>query len=462
MGYFEQVCQICAIAFNVGRIRKEGMDMTSTLQVEQPPLDSAKPKGAPTSYARQIPGPMKLSHSSQKAWNIPGPKRNTSPGQIAQVPSGKQTDCAGEMEHCISTQCLAAKLPGWQPERDDEEFETEARFCFLTGISKKSVYEWDVSSLKPRRHGIDETAILNNSQADKGLGEKSAMPMHPKCFELFKLVSQQRLGKVDIDGLWRLREEQGEFGDRFENFPHSSDVDVVDEQWYNCEPGTEYLAANSVDVPFLDGLIQSCIPETTDVGEVVFDAPERSESGHDAFSPLSPEICQMLMGYLSRRDVANLRCVSGSFIQLPQTYFRQLIKTEMPWMWELAALRGVDWYSLWCKLSVADGGAGLDENERKWLKDVPRLQYGKLHEELVAEGKPMSNPGQSGFNEEWRQRHSAMKRAADAEIKAGYDAGMWPARSNHVLLGLRNRRRIWEDLEEIMRRIAALLPDDLA
>ena len=36
--------------------------------------------------------------------------------------------------------------------------------------------------------------------------ETAAMPMHPKCFELFKRVSQQKLGKVDIDGLWRLRE----------------------------------------------------------------------------------------------------------------------------------------------------------------------------------------------------------------------------------------------------------------
>jgi len=32
------------------------------------------------------------------------------------------------------------------------------------------------------------------------------MPMHPKCFELFKRVSQRRLDKIDIDGLWRLRE----------------------------------------------------------------------------------------------------------------------------------------------------------------------------------------------------------------------------------------------------------------
>ena len=30
--------------------------------------------------------------------------------------------------------------------------------------------------------------------------------MHPKCFEMFKKLSTARFGKIDIDGLWMLRE----------------------------------------------------------------------------------------------------------------------------------------------------------------------------------------------------------------------------------------------------------------
>ena len=44
----------------------------------------------------------------------------------------------------------------------------------------------------------------NLKQADAE--EKCAFPMHPRCFEMFKKLSIQRRGKVDIDGLWKLRD----------------------------------------------------------------------------------------------------------------------------------------------------------------------------------------------------------------------------------------------------------------
>ena len=37
-------------------------------------------------------------------------------------------------------------------------------------------------------------------------GEGGDMPFHPQCFELFKRVSDLRLGKVDLDGLWMWRQ----------------------------------------------------------------------------------------------------------------------------------------------------------------------------------------------------------------------------------------------------------------
>jgi len=35
------------------------------------------------------------------------------------------------------------------------------------------------------------------------------MPFHPACFEIFKRVCLKKLGYVDIDGLWRVRDVSG-------------------------------------------------------------------------------------------------------------------------------------------------------------------------------------------------------------------------------------------------------------
>lgn len=185
----------------------------------------------------------------------------------------------------------------------------------------------------------------------------------------FKHMSIHRFGTVDIDGLWQLRNTHGDYP-RFVDLEEREDVTLVGEQWYDHVPGTEYLAANPVDVPALKAVLENC-EETS--SETVFEQlPDSSSSTRDPFQLLSPELRMILLNHLSRRDVANLRLTSKIFSQLPQSYFRQLIRKEMPWLWELdemqsgeKAQRGnIDWYSLWCKLSVADGGDRQDEVDR--------------------------------------------------------------------------------------------------
>lgn len=230
-----------------------------------------------------------------------------------------------------------------------------------------------------------------------------------------------------------------------------------------CEPGTEYLAADPVTVPGLADLIQTCVQDTLSTHDVAFDVHIRAESGHDPFLTLAPEICHELLGYLARAEVGKLRLVSRSFSQLPQAYFCHLIEDEMPWMWETEGFKGqsVDWQGLWCKLSLADGGANTDTKERQWLKEVQSKKSKRLHDELGAKGISLSG-NTLEFRAKWDELYPKVKAEADAEIKAGYDARMWLPRKSGVLLGLRNRRRIWEDTEEIVRRIQALPPDDTA
>lgn len=182
-------------------------------------------------------------------------------------------------------------------------------------------------------------------------------------------MSIHRFGTVDIDGLWVLRRTRGDYP-RFASFNEREDVTIVSEQWYHHVPGTEYLAANPVNVPELTRLLESCHIETS--SDVVFKAPLVSATtAHDPFRALQPELCAMLLEMLESQDVANLRLCSRTFSQLPQTYFKHLIGRKMPWVWELhdnhsvsETKRGVDWFSLWNQLSASDGGSCADEKER--------------------------------------------------------------------------------------------------
>ncbi|KAI6844494.1 hypothetical protein KC340_g6380 [Hortaea werneckii] len=385
MGYSERVCQLCSISFNVGRIRRPdelpeaawpgyGYAFVTQRDVgtscESLSCRSAFRTGSQTENSGdQIPPPDKEREDSDNKEHLAGPECTSDCGY-----SGHRISVQ-EMQHVVSCQCLAEKRAGWQTEPGDRDFELEAEHCFLTGISKGGVYEFDVTGLKPVRHGVSETGIVNMNPTEIGLeaGELWALPMHPRCFELFHRVSLRCFGKVDIEGLWRLREERGSHVNRFAGMPRNQDVELVSEQCYSASPGTEYLAADPVDVPGLSTLIQSCLVKREDVCESVFDpsGPSRPKATHsDPFSRLSPELQHILLGRLSRQDVANIRLVSPAFKQLPQSYFRHLVETEMPWLWEVSELPKhlIDFYRLWCRLHEADGGSQEDLHEREWLE----------------------------------------------------------------------------------------------
>lgn len=180
-------------------------------------------------------------------------------------------------------------------------------------------------------------------------------------------MSIERFGTVDIDGLWLLRRKDGDYCG-FDDFEERKDVTLVGEQYYRHVPGTEYLAANPVDIPDLTRLLESRLQRSSDV---VFKPLVASASVEDPFQVLSPELRAMLVELLPSTDVANLRLSSKAFSQLPQTYFKHLIRQEMPWVWELQDTNsgsgpncGVDWFAMWNDLSIQDGGNCMDEERR--------------------------------------------------------------------------------------------------
>lgn len=178
-------------------------------------------------------------------------------------------------------------------------------------------------------------------------------------------MSLHRFGKVDIDGLWLLRSTKGDYP-RFTRFDERKDITIVGEQWYDHLPGIEHLAANPTEIPELTRLIESHAETFT--SDVVFRHLDDT-TARNHFHVLSLELRAILLEMLEPQDFAKLHLCSKAFSQLPQTYFKHLIRREMPWVWELhdihsGSKRGIDWFGLWDGLSAADGGSCADEKNR--------------------------------------------------------------------------------------------------
>lgn len=279
--------------------------------------------------------------------------------------------------------------------------------------------------------------------------------MHPYCFETFKKVSLEMYDRVDIDGLRELWRQRPTYA-----IPSSTDRSLVNQQFYECVPGTEYLVAYPLQVPGIEDLIKKCEVAENENHDVVFQATNTEAASYDPFAALSPELKQILMLQLPYRAVANLRLASHSFRQLPQAYFRHLITTEMPWFWEIESLRPkqVDWHKLWCGLSAADGGSQADEQERKWLDYVERPHSGTWDwlvgemsedERMRYDVQPRSCNGEAYLHSKDMERKLAPLR------KERFMAGRQCPKSTEVK-GLRNRRRIYGDVQYVLHRISEL------
>jgi hypothetical protein len=124
------------------------------------------------------------------------------------------------MKGCRAIQCLLQKGADWQPEPDDQDFELDSK-VFLTGIGDGSP-DFEPLVTLPVRHGIDETWVSNTLDGVSLLvfcdsllmltvieGDDTGLPFHPTCFEIFKRISIERLGRVDVNGLWACWKEVG-------------------------------------------------------------------------------------------------------------------------------------------------------------------------------------------------------------------------------------------------------------
>ena len=183
---------------------------------------------------------------------------------------------------------------------------------------------------------------------------------------------------------------EGTFEAFHEEFPRETAVRDGYEQFWNHEPGCEYLAANPVEVPGLPQLLTSAHSTHSDAPRTVFGWPSQPDqrsaelrrlppstpgAGSDPFTKLPAELTNMTLNYLHSKDIAALRHVSRAFRQLPTILFRRLIIEEMPWFWEAQdqPLGGTDWHRLYQSVKF-DGSTfkGLRNRRRIW-KDVEEI-----------------------------------------------------------------------------------------
>ncbi|OCK80677.1 hypothetical protein K432DRAFT_38253 [Lepidopterella palustris CBS 459.81] len=401
---------------------------------------------------------------------------------------------AAQMKGCDTIQCLVRKPPNWTPEPDDQDWELTSNY-FLSGLSGHMPSR-DIcgSTHIPPRHRAEKLNPDNIFWDDPPNELATPMPFHPTCFEIYTrasiLHSSNSSSHPDISGLahWRLKESSYT---HTRAFPYSDPaVRRGNQQEWRHHPGDEWLAANPICIPGLPELLASCIiPEGEEFStrNSAFPAhpvfPTRSDSNShltnqsisastittpnpDPFLILPLELTLQILSYLPPSSIASLRLSSRAFTHLPNSFFRKLLRREMPWFYELYSRTPP---SFWVTTSWQ---TLCSERDRRRAAATSLSEMRDLHKKVIGEDMPE-------IWEQWCTDHGLTEeRVAEAErvVEVDYatkselaDWTGWVAmpaeRTDWYKLycevvgrwdefpGLRNRRRIWMDCEEILRRV---------
>ncbi|KAJ4128221.1 hypothetical protein NW768_008509 [Fusarium equiseti] len=425
MGYSEVLCHLCGVSFNINRYRTKneppeaawGSSMNTV--VEEDPDDGRCEKrcfyvqtGADLQVATGFAGDEALH------MHIPE-------DEIEHIPGPECTQDGGYNGHHISVeamkgfkdvQCLVLKPDDWTPQTDDEEFEISSSY-FLSGLSDHMPSRDEGGpEVFPARHG-ESSPYAENVMWDPEEAGKYAMPFHPTCFEIFKRASLRRQGVVDVEGLvqwWRL---EGDY-DGFEEFPRAQAVMDGGEQWWAHNLGDEYIVANPCFVPGLEPLLQSSEQANgSDNGGSELATMSISTANYDPFAKLPAEIKHAILIELSFKDIASLKLVSRAFQHLPNSVLYEVTVRDTPWLYEAWSSLPISFWATTTKEALVE----------KW--DDGRDAFNRSAHPAV----PVRQLSRTGTD--WLRLH--------AEI----------FRNQKGLLGLKNRRRIWKDCEEILDRI---------
>lgn len=176
----------------------------------------------------------------------------------------------------------------------------------------------------------------------------------------------------------------------------------------------------------------------------ILSTPERATLRiQDPFLHLPAEVKCMIIEFLQDdiQAVAELRLSSRAFRQLPQFFYRTLILTLMPWIWEaqelIAEKHVVDWQKLWRELCRVDGllqepveekGRSKDEEKNYFFDFEPEQKRWLVCNDLYY-GETDARPG----SELWKKAEDNYVRVDEVTIP-----------------GLKNRWRVWQGCESLL------------
>ncbi|RSL98801.1 hypothetical protein CDV31_012432 [Fusarium ambrosium] len=479
MGYSEIHCHICGVSFNISRARTETEPRSAAWGQERDYPDRFHPECCPDEpgcfwvdrYAdgnedaeepetallepvKMYPADIDEDDFDADDWeHISGPKCNQGDAY-----NGHNISVEA-MRGCKTSQCLIRKPDDWEPEPDDEEFEVSGHF-FLSGLND-SMPSRDMScpEVVPERHG-NNTPNADNCVWNADDAEDYCMPFHPTCFEVFKRVTLHRYGVVDIECLTQWWAHEANYED-FHAFPRHPAVENGQQQSWNHDEGGEFLAANPCFVPGLEALLSSA-HRPKELGhadsELIPTAVSAATHPRDLFSRLPGEVRMFILLQLGFKDIANLRLASRTFLQLPRSLFYELTLRDTPWL-----------YEAWSSLPISYWATSTQEEEEKKQKDrqdrVAALNSALeiLEDEAVDSGDPDANDAAIEAIEAELETLSDIPttRPATSVILLNRTETDWYRLQTEIgrnwkkLQGLQNRRRIWNDCQEILNRVDA-------
>lgn len=397
-----------------------------------------------------------------------------------------------EMRGCQTAQALVRKpkMPKSEPVSsnedsdkydfeslpDDEDFERTGEF-FLTGLSK-AVPSRDCNhpTVTPARHDCEEPEMDNWFTNDDDEEEISrwALPFHPSCFEVFKRATLSKYSRVDVNTLtsWWTLESTYEF---WGGFPRDRAVARCNQQWWYHKKGTEWLAANPLFVPRLDDIFKAAIDPSPgfSLHQRAFQPLGPGTSPHDPFRRLPVELQYEVLDQMKLKDIASLCLASRVFSDLPVSYFQKRVLRKMPWLWEAWPTSAKPTqplaYSPW---------ATINSHEAKLKERRHSHELAKLNDyiDIVTQALPEIK---EKLQENYAQALEELKEAEleEAEREAEKDKCtpfyLPPDRTNYLTLytlitrhwkslrGLQNRKRIWIDCQEIIKRVEKYKADGL-
>jgi hypothetical protein len=347
---------------------------------------------------------------------------------------------AEEMEYCNTMQFVVLydkrfhdSYPDQWPEPDDEEFERHGIY-HLTGLGDRCSFWQDDCSVYPKRHDCYKVWPMNHGDSEDG-----DSPLHPYCLEIYRRVSTLRRGTTDMTDLAHWIERQID-----ERPDHRAVLRGTYGAWSH-QPGDEFLAAYLLHIPGLSMLLNSARRPrgSFDARASPFGTESPTlEDSRDLFGRIPEELRAMIVAHLGSKDIASLRLASRSFRQLPYTLWHDLMKKEMPWIWEAWSDHPYPLMACTTKHELIRHDEMIKSRSAALASDRAfNSEQRAIQEQLIAGDdaefrRPRPVPQLDCLHTDWYSLYCQLRREWE-NIK-----------------GLQNRERIWKAVEFVSRRIA--------